>query len=122
MAIMAIMSRASDSLAELQSVPATDIKTRGWRGVMRLLDERGTLVVTNHDAPQAVIVAIREYEKLLESARQADARQASELDALRQDFDSRLAALRRKGSGDRLRAVMRRPAKLKGKVKAGTGY
>jgi PHD/YefM family antitoxin component YafN of YafNO toxin-antitoxin module len=122
MDIMAIMSTPPDPLGELRAVPATDVKTRGWRGVMRLLDEQGTLVVTNHDEPQAVIVAVREYEKLLESARQADARKASELDALRQDFDSRLAALRRKGAGDRLRAVMRRPAKLKGKVKAGTGY
>jgi PHD/YefM family antitoxin component YafN of YafNO toxin-antitoxin module len=119
---MAIMSTPRDPLGDLRAVRATDVKTRGWRGVMRLLHEQGALVVTNHDEPQAVIVAVREYEKLLESARQADARKASELEALRQDFDRRLAALRRKGAGDRLRAVMRRPAKLKGKLKAGTGY
>jgi PHD/YefM family antitoxin component YafN of YafNO toxin-antitoxin module len=122
MDIMAIMSNRSEPLAHLQSVPASDVKKRGWRGVMRVLDAQGTLVVTNHDEPQAVIVTVPEYEKLLELAREAESRTASELDALRQRFDERLAALHRKGAGDRLRSVMRRPAKLKGVVKAGTGY
>lgn len=118
---MAIMSQ-TDPLSSLQSLPASDVKKRGWRSVMRMVDERGTVVVTNHDEPQAVILTIRGYEKLLEIARETESRTASELDGLRRGFDERLAALRRKGAGDRLRSVMRRPARMQGRVKAGTGY
>jgi hypothetical protein len=46
----------------------------------------------------------------------------AELDALRAKFDDRLAALRAPDAGDRLRKLARRPARLHGKVKAGTGF
>jgi len=42
----------------------------------------------------------------------------SEQDRLRHKFDGRLAALRAPGAGDRLRRIARRPARLRGKVKA----
>jgi PHD/YefM family antitoxin component YafN of YafNO toxin-antitoxin module len=80
------------------------------------------VLVTNHDEPQAVIIPVKVYQGLLAAADQAESRAASELDALRHQFDKRLAALRDSDAGDRLRSVMRRPATLRGKVKAGTRY
>jgi PHD/YefM family antitoxin component YafN of YafNO toxin-antitoxin module len=103
-------------------VPASDVKKRGWRGVMRTLDEAGAVVVTNHDEPEAVILNVKEYRGLLALAEQARSQTASELDALRRRFDARLAALNAPGAGDRLRAAARRPAKLRGKVKAGGSF
>ncbi len=79
-------------------------------------------MVTNHDEPEAVIIPADDYARLVEAVRQAESRDESELDALRRRFDDRLAVLQAPGAGDRLRAVMRRPSRLRGKVKAGTGY
>lgn len=109
-------------IENLPQLPATDVKKRGWRGVMRKLHEHGAVLVTNHDEPEAVIIPATEYASFLEVVDQAKSRTASELDALRLRFDERLAALRAPHAGARLRSVMRGPARLRGKVKAGTGY
>ena len=116
------MATRLNRLEDLHGIPASDVKKRGWRGVMRTLQDRGVVLVTNHDAPEAVIMPTRAYAELLEAVTQANARAAAELDALRVRFDERLAALRAPDAGARLRSVMRRPARLGGKVKAGTGY
>jgi hypothetical protein len=78
--------------------------------------------VTNHDRPEAVILSVGRYEALLAAQRASEARLEAELDVLRRRFDDRLAALRDSAAGGRMRAVMRRPARLRGRVKAGTGY
>ena len=109
-------------LEMLPELPASDVKKRGWRGVMRTLQAEGIVVITNHEEPEAVILPAREYEGLLETVRQAESRLTSELDALRLRFDERLAALRAPEAGVRLRSVMRARARLGGKVKAGAGH
>jgi len=106
----------------LPTVLAADVKKRGWRGLMRRLEQEGPLVVTNHDEPEAVIVPVDEYQRLLALLDQANARDAAALDTLRRKFDKRLEALRAPGAGDRLRALARRPARLHGKVKAGSSF
>jgi PHD/YefM family antitoxin component YafN of YafNO toxin-antitoxin module len=116
------MSTRRAQIEKLPQLRASDVKKRGWRGVMRTLREQGVVLVTNHDEPEAVIIRVNEYAGLLEVAEQAQSRTASDLDALRRRFDDRLAALRAPDAGARLRSVMRGPARLRGKVKAGTGY
>ena len=106
----------------LPHLPATDVKKRGWRGVMRTLHEQGAIVVTNHNHPEAVILEAAQYAALMENVNQSESRTASELDALRRRFDERLASLGAPAAGARLRSVMRGPARLRGKVKAGSGY
>jgi hypothetical protein len=54
--------------------------------------------------------------------RAAQANVPSTLDTLRKRFDERLASLNDDDAGDRLRALISQPARLDGKVKAGTGY
>ena len=122
MDIIARMSIILNPLDELHPIPASDVKNRGWRGVTRTLAAQGAVVVTNHDEPEAVILPVTQYERLLEMAGQTHARAASELEALRRRFDDRLAALRAPAAGDRLRSVARSRAKLRGKVKAGAGH
>ena len=107
---------------QLPAVPASDVKKRGWRGVMKTLGKDGALVVTNHREPEAIILRVAEYEALVELAEQSKLRAAGKLDALRQKFDERLAALRAPGAADRLRALARKPARLGGKVKAGKSF
>ena len=114
--------QASDRVMSLPRVPASDVKRRGWRGVMRTLRSEGAVLVTNHDQPEAVILAADEYAELIERATQAESRMESDLTALRRRFDERLAALRKPDAGGRLRSAMRGPARLRGKVKAGATY
>ena len=109
-------------IEKLSRLQASDVKKRGWRGVMRTLRGQGVVLVTNHDEPEAVILPVNEYAGLVEVARQAESRMASELETLRRRFDDRLAALRAPDAGARLRSIMRGPARLRGKVKAGAGY
>lgn len=113
---------AADHVKSLARVPASDVKRKGWRGVMRTVRAEGAVVVTNHEQPEAVILTAEDYASLLERAMQSESRIESDLAALRRRFDQRLAALRTPEAGDRLRQVMRSPARLRGRVKAGTTY
>ena len=111
-----------DAIEELSRTPATDVKKLGWRGVMKSVGRVGKVVVTNHSEPEAVILSVQEYAAIQHALLQAAARTEPALDALRQRFDDRLAALQATEAGDRMRALMRSPAKLKGKVKAGKTF
>jgi PHD/YefM family antitoxin component YafN of YafNO toxin-antitoxin module len=109
-------------MKSLTKVPASDVKRRGWRGVMWTVREEGTVLVTNHDRPEAVILTADAYADLVDRAQQAESRVEADLALLRHRFDERLASLDKPDAGDRLRSVMRNPAKLRGKVKAGKTY
>ena len=89
---------------------------------MRTLSVEGAVLVTNHDQPEAVILSADAYATLLDRAKQAESRVESDLALLRRRFDERLAALRKPDAGPRLRSIMRGPARLRGKGKAGKSY
>jgi PHD/YefM family antitoxin component YafN of YafNO toxin-antitoxin module len=108
--------------APLPRVPAADVKRRGWRGVMDIVRTEGAALITNHDRPEAVILSPQVYGALIEAQQALEARADADLATLRRRFDERLAALREPKAGDRLRSVMREPAQLRGRVKAGTGH
>lgn len=111
-----------NDLDALPRTQASDVKKLGWRGVMRSVADSGKLVVTKHDEPQAVILSIAEYRSMLAAVQQTASRHESALDVLRQQFDERLASLHTPDAGDRLRALIRKPPLLAGKVKAGASY
>ena len=106
----------------LPRTPATALKTLGWRGVMQSVSKQGSVLVTNHDRPEAVILSVETYEALLGAAEQARRQDTALLETLRARFDERLAALREDDAADRLRAVMDTPARLRGKVRAGATH
>jgi PHD/YefM family antitoxin component YafN of YafNO toxin-antitoxin module len=109
-------------LPQLAQAPASDLKKLGWRGMMKTVGRTGTVLVTNHNEPEAVILSVQAYADIQRALLAAAAQQEPTLDALRQRFDKRLASLQAPGAAQGLRAVMRKPAKLAGKVKAGSGY
>lgn len=111
-----------DNLETLPRTPASDVKKLGWRGVMKAIHRGGKVVVTNHNEPEAVILSVEEYGAIQRALQEAGAGRESVLDALRQQFDTRLASLQPADAGERLRDIMRRPAKLGGKVKAGASH
>ncbi len=107
-------------LDTLPRTPASDLKRLGWRGVMKTVDREGKIVVTNHNEPEAVILSTDEYSAIVrELARSGD---DAVLETLRHRFDECLAALQSTDVSDRLRELARAPARLDGRVKAGTGH
>ena len=71
------------TMEALPRVPASDVKRRGWRGVMWTLREEGAVLVTNHDRPEAVILTAAAYADLLDRAQQSESRVESDLALLR---------------------------------------
>jgi PHD/YefM family antitoxin component YafN of YafNO toxin-antitoxin module len=103
-------------------LPASQVKQAGWTGVTTSGPPAGAAVTTNHDEPQAVILGYEDYEAMREALGVIRSQTEATLESLRQDFDERLASLEKAESADSLRAVMRGPVKLKGKLKAGTRF
>ena len=116
------MALKHEPIEDLPRTPASDVKKLGWRGVMKSVSRAGRVVVTNHNQPEAVILSIAEYCTLMQALQAADAQNESALDQLRHRFDERLASLQAPDAGERLRAMMRGPARLEGRVKAGASY
>jgi prevent-host-death family protein len=110
------------SVEKLPRTPASDLKKLGWRGVMNAVRSKGKILVTNHDEPEAVIVGVAEYDELLRLAEQSQAQTDAALADLRHSFDERLSTLQGQSAASRLQSTIRAPAKLDGKVKAGSGY
>ncbi len=117
-----VNSGYSAAVSQLSRTPASDVKKLGWRGLMRTLETEGTLLVTNHNEPEAVILSVQDYAAFVRLAQQSEATAEAALQALRTRFDARLAALQAPDAGDRLRAVLRQPTRLGGSVKAGTTF
>ena len=109
-------------LAKLPRTPASDLKRLGWRGMMNALRSKGKLLVTHHDEPEAVIIAVAEYDALMQLVEQSKAQTESALAGLRRSFDERLSVLQGRSATTRLQSTLRGHAKLGGKVKAGSGY
>jgi prevent-host-death family protein len=115
-------SREINTLQDLPRAPASDVKKLGWRGMMKTVRHTGKVLVTNHEEPEAVILSMGEYDTLMRTAHASAANDAATLDALRRRFDERLASLQADDAGARLRKVIHEPARLRNKVKAGTGH
>lgn len=114
----ATLALSPSAVQALPRTPASDVKKLGWRGVMRTVGREGRVLVTNHDQPEAVILSTAEYQRLVQAAESAQARQQDALQALRQRFDERLAALSADDAGARLRAVLAQAPALEGQVRA----
>lgn len=105
-------------LLALDKAPASDIKAKGWPGLMRRVRANGAVVVTNHNHPEAVIVEAEQYRRLVAEASSGSASQAraQSLASLQASFDARLASLKE----DALAKALERPARRGGKVALGT--
>ena len=109
-------------LDSLPRTPASDVKKLGWRGVMRTVARSGQMLVTNHDQPEAVILPVEEYNRLLALLREAAQRDEAILDDLRQDYSERLKVLQSPEARATLCNLLRKPLKLEGQVIAGDGF
>ncbi len=109
----------SHTLDDLPRTPASDVKKLGWRGVMKSVNRHGGVVVTNHSEPEAVILPVAEYERLLQRLQAAGERDRAIVHELRERYDARLAWLQTPGAGDTLESIFDQPLDLGGRVIAG---
>lgn len=110
--------RGSEHLPRL---PLSGIDRPDWHGVTKVLDEQGQVAITSGGRPLAVVLSVDRYEAIRQALRKSATARDALLEALRRRFDERLAPLQAPDAGDRLRALMHRPARLGGKVRAGAG-
>jgi len=106
---------------DLPTAPASDVKKHGWRGMMRLVRDHGPVLVTQHNEPEAVIVPVATYTRLLEAAQHKEAADAQVLEELRKRWDEKLAGWQASDISERMLRLSRQPIRLHGQVKAGKG-
>jgi prevent-host-death family protein len=119
---VAAQPATDEPLARLQRKPVSDVKREGWRGVMRIVDAEGQVLMTNHDQPEAVIMSLREYRRLTELAQGVERDQQRRLEQLTRAFDAELAVLKQPDAAARLRQAFGAPLALHGEVIAGRSY
>lgn len=113
---------ALKSLDALPQAPASDVKKLGWRGVMKRIAREGNVLITNHNQPEAVILPVDEYNRLLQLLRDAGEKDRAMLETLRKQYEARFSAPQTPETRERLRELLRNPVQLEGRVIAGDGF
>ena len=85
---------ANSYIDDLERVQASDVKKRGWRGLLERAQTSvaGAVLVRNHARPEGVLMTVAAYEQLRQAAN--DSGGAADLQALSEDFARRLDVLR----------------------------
>jgi|GEM_PF-133824 len=108
--------------AALPVTTATDMKRQGWRSVMARVRRDQHLLITNHNTPEAVILAPEEYDRLVRAARQNEAAPDAQLQALQAKFRARLQCLQTPEANEKLAGLMASYPQLNGQVLAGVSH
>ncbi|MBZ0087773.1 MAG: type II toxin-antitoxin system Phd/YefM family antitoxin [Thermomonas sp.] len=106
----------------LPQTPASDVKKLGWRGVMKLVAKNGKVLVTNHKQPEAVILPVEEYNRILQLLIDAGEKDRAVVEQLRRKYDERLQWLDEPGAGDMLDSLFYKPLDLGGKIFTGDEF
>ncbi len=108
-------------LDELPRQNASQVKNK-WGEVVRLVQELGSVAITNHSAVEMVLLRAATYRQLVQEISALNAREQSVLDELAGRFNSRLAALQQSDAAQRVRTVFAAKGKLTRRPKAGTSF
>ncbi|MGH8465697.1 MAG: hypothetical protein ACRER5_16260 [Pseudomonas sp.] len=91
------MNDLAPELSTLASLPAGDIKRKGWKSIVAAAQE-AVVPITNHGKPEVIVMSVERYMALAAIAADTDP-----LQLLRNQFDERLDILRGKGVEGRLK-------------------
>ena len=100
--------RAKSKYPATTTVTATEAKTR-FGPLLETAIRGGSVVITKHDAPKAVLLSIAEFEALGGS-------RPPDLNALSADFDSLVARLQTSGSRKALKSAFEATPKELGRL------
>jgi len=106
---------------ELPRQSASQVKNK-WGELVRLVQQLGSVAVTNHSAVEMVLLRAATYRQLTQEISALNAREQVVLDELTHRFDSHLAALQRPDAAQKLNAVFAARGKLKQRPKAGASF
>ena len=90
--------------------------------MVRLVQELGSVAITNHSAVEMVLLRAATYRQLVQEVLALNAREQSVLNELASRFNSRLSALQQADAGQRVRAVFAAKGKLTRRPRAGTSF
>jgi hypothetical protein len=108
-------------LDELPRQNASQVKNK-WGEVVRLVQELGSVAVTNHSTVEMVLIRAATYRQLVQEISALNAREQSVLDELAGRFNSRLATLQQPNAGRKVRGLLAAKGKLTRRPKAGTAF
>lgn len=89
---------------------------------MRGVDERGIQIVTHLNQPEAAILSVERYERLVHFARRAREREILQMAELSSRFDQRLAEINGPQAHQAVHDLMDERVELKGALRSGDGY
>jgi hypothetical protein len=108
-------------LDDLPRQNASQVKNK-WGEVVRLVQELGSVAVTNHSTVEMVLLRAATYRQLVQEISALNAREHVVLDELASRFNSHLAALDLPDVAQIVQAVFAAKGKLAQRVKAGTSF
>ena len=100
---------------------STQVKNK-WGDVVRQVHDRGSLAITSHSNVELVMLSAGVYQSLLDTIEKLQARERAELDALGEQFKSRLEILQQPQAHDRLAAMLASKGKAKKAPRAGKTF
>lgn len=100
------------ALDALPTQKSTQVKNK-WGDVVRQVHDQGSLAITNHSNVELVMLSAGVYQSLLDTIETLQARERAELDALSEQFKTRLQTLQQPQAHDRLARVLASKGKAK---------
>jgi len=108
-------------LDELPRQNASQVKNK-WGEVVRLVQELGSVAVTNHSTVEMVLVRAATYRQLVQEISALNAREQVVLDELASRFNSHLAALQQPDAARKVKALLAVKGKLTKRPRAGASF
>jgi hypothetical protein len=108
-------------LDELPRQNASQVKNK-WGEVVRLVQELGSVAVTNHSTVEMVLLRAATYRQLVQEISELNAREQVVLDELASRFNSHLAALQQSDAAQKVQALLAVKGKLAKRPKAGASF
>ena len=108
-------------LDELPRQNASQVKNK-WGEVVRLVQELGSVAVTNHSAVEMVLIRAATYRQLVQEISALNAREQVVLDELASRFNSHLAALQQPDAARKVKALLAVKGKLTKRPRAGASF
>lgn len=99
------------SIDDLPRQNASQVKNK-WGEVVRLVQETGTVAVTNHSTVEMVLVDVQTYTEMQQTLQAFQSREQAALDSLTERFKNRLASLQEPAAHEKLAALMQSRGKL----------
>ncbi len=111
-------------LPDLHALPrqnASQVKNK-WANVVRLVQQSGSVAITNHSVVEMVLLDASQYQSLVTEIQALKTREQTLLDELTNRFNARLAVLQEPGADQKIQSLFDARGKLANRPKAGKQY